>query len=143
MSYLDDVRREEEDARIKQLVGIEDAKFLSENDMRRLNRIGIATMTGELTIDERDKFNSWVDNKGHYLRRVLNNMYRNIGDASYEAPDLNTMLYKMDHLFDFAKDNPVYDGYNARLTIAISKTLIDDYQMIYAIHESTSRQYGG
>lgn len=143
MSYLDDVRREEEDARIKQLVGIEDAKFLSENDMRRLNRISIATMTGELTIDERDKFNSWVDNKGHYLRRVLNNMYRNIGDASYEAPDLNTMLYKMDHLFDFAKDNPVYDGYNARLTIAISKTLIDDYQMIYAINESTSRQYGG
>lgn len=61
MSYLDDVRREEEDARIKQLVGIEDAKFLSENDMRRLNRISIATMTGELTIDERDKFNSWVD----------------------------------------------------------------------------------
>lgn len=46
MSYLDDVRREEEDARIKQLVGIEDAKFLSENDMRRLNRISIATMTG-------------------------------------------------------------------------------------------------
>lgn len=61
MSYLDDVRREEEDARIKQLVGIEDAKFLSENDMRRLNCISIATMTGELTIDERDKFNSWVD----------------------------------------------------------------------------------
>lgn len=52
MSYLDDVRREEEDARIKQLVGIEDAKFLSENDMRRLNRISIATMTGELTIDD-------------------------------------------------------------------------------------------
>lgn len=143
MNYLDAVRREEEDARIKQLVKIEDAKFLSEDDMRRLNRISIATMTGELSITESDKFASWVDNKGHYLRRVLNNMYRNMGDASYEAPDLNTMLYKMEQFFDFAKDNPVYDSYNARLNIAIAKTLINDYQMIYDIRESTVRQYCG
>lgn len=143
MSYLDVVKREKEDARIKQLVEIEDAKFLSEDDMRRLNRISIATMNGELSLSERDRFSRWVDDKAHYLRRMLNNMYRNMGDASYEAPDLSTMLYKMEQFFDFAKDNPVYDGYNARLTIAIAKTLINDYQMIYDIRESTTRQYCG
>lgn len=131
MSYLDDVRRKEEDGRIQQLVDAADTKFLSEDDMRRLNRI--ATMTGDLSITESVEFSRWVEGKEHYLRRTLNNMYRNMGDASYEAPDLNTMLYKMEQFFDFAKDNPIYDGYNARLTIATAKTLIDDYQMIRAI----------
>lgn len=143
MSYLDTVNRKEEDDLIQQLVDAADAKFLSKADMRRLNRISIATMTGKLTATERDAFLQWVDNKAHYLRRMLNNMYRCMGDASYEAPDLNSMLYKMEQFFDFAKDNPVYDGYNARLMIAIAKTLINDYQMIYDIRESTIRQYCG
>lgn len=65
-----------------------------------------------MTINERDKFNSWVDNKGHYLRRVLNNMYRNIGDADkhtyrlfIEAPmtldDTHQMLLDAIHRGDF------------------------------------------
>lgn len=140
MSYLDTVNRKEEDDLIQQLVDAADAKFLSEDDMRRLNRISIATMTGKLTISERDEFLTWVDEKSHYLHRMLNNMYREMADSSYESPDLHTMLYKMDRFIESTKDNQDFDSFNARLDIEIAKILMDDYQIIYSIKESAIRK---
>lgn len=136
MSYLDTVNREEEDDLIEQLVDAADAKFLSKADMRRLNRISIATMTGKLTTTERDAFLQWVDEKSHYLRRMLNNMYREMADANYEAPDLHTMLYKMEEFIESTKASPDYNNFNARLDIALAKTLMNDYQLIYDIRET-------
>lgn len=139
----DTVNREEEDDLIEQLVDAADAKFLSEADMRRLNRISIATMTGKLTITERDGFLQWVDEKTHYLRRMLNNMYREMANSSYEAPDLRTMLYKMEDFIESTKDNKDFDNFNARLDIALAKTLMNDYQLIYDIRETAIGQYCG